>query len=193
MPNEATASRGPPGDALRRLLPPPLADDVARINKASQNVHAELLLRRVGLAKGSGSIADGVSAVAAMMEQAGVPRTAWDISDGSGMSTYNRLAPRAVVTLLRWIAKQPWGAQWRASLPIAGLDGTLANRFRGTALERRLFAKTGGLNATSALSGYMIGGSGRTLTFAFFANDVPGGGGATATMDAVLQLIAAAN
>ncbi|HEY0411971.1 MAG TPA: D-alanyl-D-alanine carboxypeptidase, partial [Allosphingosinicella sp.] len=78
-------------------------------------------------------------------------------------------------------------------LPVAGVDGTLAKRFRGTALEGRLFAKTGSLNATSALAGYMIAKSGRTLTFALYANDVPEGAGATPAMDAALQLIAAEN
>jgi D-alanyl-D-alanine carboxypeptidase/D-alanyl-D-alanine-endopeptidase (penicillin-binding protein 4) len=58
-------------------------------------------------------------------------------------------------------------------------------------LERRLFAKTGSLNATSALSGYMIARSGRTLVFSFFINDVPPGGSATRTIDKVLELIAA--
>jgi D-alanyl-D-alanine carboxypeptidase/D-alanyl-D-alanine-endopeptidase (penicillin-binding protein 4) len=151
------------------------------------------MLRRVGLARGTGSIADGVAAVAAMMEQAGVPRAGWDISDGSGMSTYNRMAPRAIVAFLRWAAAQPWGPAFRESLPIAGVDGTLASRFRDTPLQRRLFAKTGSLNATHALSGYMIGRSGRMLTFSFYANDVPDGAAATATMDAALQLIAEAN
>jgi D-alanyl-D-alanine carboxypeptidase/D-alanyl-D-alanine-endopeptidase (penicillin-binding protein 4) len=183
-------SHGPP---LAQLTPPPLAEDAARINKVSQNMHAELMLRRIGRARGEGSIDDGVAAVAAMMERAGAVRTSWDLSDGSGMSTYNRLSPRAVVALLRWAAAQPWGAAWRETLPIAGVDGTLANRFRGTALERRLFAKTGTLNATNALSGYMVARSGRTLLFSFFANDVPGGGSATRTMDAALELIAAEN
>jgi D-alanyl-D-alanine carboxypeptidase/D-alanyl-D-alanine-endopeptidase (penicillin-binding protein 4) len=127
------------------------------------------------------------------MERAGVPRTAWDLSDGSGMSTYNRLAPRAVVALLRWAAAQPWGAAWRATFPVAGVDGTLARRFRGTPLERRLFAKTGTLNMTNALSGYLIARSGRTLIFSFYANDVPGDAGATEVMDRALALIAAEN
>ena len=109
------------------------------------------------------------------------------------MSTYNRMAPRAVAALLRWAAAQPWGAAWRETFPVAGVDGTLARRFRGTALERRLFAKTGTLNATNALSGYLVARSGRTLTFSFFANDVPGGGSATAVMDAVLVTVAEAN
>ncbi len=178
---------------LARLTPPPLAEDIVRINKDSQNLHAELLLRRTGLARGDGSIASGLAEVEAMMAQAGVPRTAWDLSDGSGMSTYNRVSPRAMIALLRWAATQPWGAAWRESFPIAGVDGTLRNRFRGTALEGRLFAKTGTINAANGLSGYMIGASGRTLAFAFFANDMPGGASATARMDAVLLEIAAAN
>lgn len=189
----APAMRPPEQGALARLIPPPLIEDIATINKSSQNLHAELLLRRVGLAQGTGSIGDGVAAVALMMERAGAARTGWDMSDGSGMSTYNRMAPRAIVAFLRWAAAQPWGASFRESLPIAGVDGTLTNRFRDTPLERRLFAKTGSLNATHALSGYMTGRSGRMLTFSFYANDVPDGGSATAAMDAALQLIAASN
>jgi D-alanyl-D-alanine carboxypeptidase/D-alanyl-D-alanine-endopeptidase (penicillin-binding protein 4) len=193
QPHEACPPRYWPGEMLAQLVPPPLAEDIGRINKVSQNIHSELLIRRVGLARGTGSIEDGVKAVAAMMEQAGVARTAWDLSDGSGMSTYNRLGPRAVAALLRWAAAQPWGAAWRETFPIAGMDGTLSTRFRGTPLERRLFAKTGTINATNALSGYLTAASGRTLIFSFFANDVPGGASATATMDAVLNLIAAEN
>ena len=180
-------------EALARLTPPPLAEDLTRISKVSQNLHAELMLRRLGLITGSGSTEDGVAAIAAMMERAGVPRTAWDLSDGSGMSTYNRLSPRAVATLLRWAAAQPWGAAWRATFPVAGVDGTLARRFHGTPLERRLFAKTGTLNATNALSGYMTARSGRTLIFSFYANDVPGDAGATEVMERTLALIAAEN
>jgi D-alanyl-D-alanine carboxypeptidase/D-alanyl-D-alanine-endopeptidase (penicillin-binding protein 4) len=186
-------SRPQPGPGpLARLVPPPLAEDLGRINRESQNLHAELLIRRLGLVRGNGSIEDGVAEIAAMLERAGAARTGWDLSDGSGMSTYNRLSPRATVALLRWAAAQPWGAAWRSTLPVAGADGTLASRFRGTPLEGRLFAKTGTLNATNALSGYLTARSGRTLIFSFFANDVPGGEGVTATMDQVLQRIAEA-
>jgi len=73
---------------------------------------------------------------------------------------------------------------------VAGVDGTLVRRFKGTALEGKLFAKTGSLNATNALAGYMVGRSGRTLTFAIYANDVPEDVSATKTMDAALGLIA---
>ena len=191
--NGAPPMRPPQPEALARLTPPPLAQDVTLTNKVSQNLHAELLLRRAGYQNGTGSIADGIAAVKAMLERAGVPRTAYDFSDGSGMSTYNRVAPRGMVTFLRWISAQPWGAAYRETLPIAGVDGTLSRRFRATPLERRLFAKTGTLNATNALSGYMIGKSGRTLIFSSYANDVPEGGSATGAIDAALQMIAEEN
>lgn len=187
----APPARPPAEPVLAKLTPPPLAEDVAIINKLSQNLHAELLLRRIGLIAGTGSIADGQAMVRRVLAAAGVPRRAFDFSDGSGMSTYDRVTPRSTVILLRWIAAQPWGAAWRATLPVGGADGTLAWRFGGTILDRRVFAKTGSLNATSALSGFMTGASGRILTFSFLANDMPDGADATAAMDAALVLIAA--
>lgn len=191
--NGAPAPRPPRAEPLASLAPPPLAADLALINKDSQNLHSELLLRRLGRLEVSGSIADGLAVVRRMLEAAGVPRAGWDLSDGSGMSTYNRAAPRSMVRLLRWIAGRPWGGAWRSTLPIGGVDGTLARRFRGTALEGRIFAKTGTLNATSALSGYMIARSGRTLTFSAYANDIAEGSAATEAIDAALLLIAAEN
>jgi D-alanyl-D-alanine carboxypeptidase/D-alanyl-D-alanine-endopeptidase (penicillin-binding protein 4) len=191
--NGAPAARPPEQEALARLTPPPLLEDLTLTNKVSQNVHSELLLRRVGRKDGSGSIADGVAVVRSMLERAGVPRTSYDFSDGSGMSTYNRLAPRGTIAFLKWVSAQPWGAAWRSTLPVAGVDGTLARRFVGTRLQGKLFAKTGSLNATSALSGYMIGKSGQTLLFSIFANDVPDGMSATKVMDAALEAVAEAN
>ncbi|HET7817382.1 MAG TPA: D-alanyl-D-alanine carboxypeptidase/D-alanyl-D-alanine-endopeptidase, partial [Sphingomicrobium sp.] len=117
------AGSGP--DALVRTTPGPLAEDLRLTNKVSHNVHAELLLRRVGRKQGTGSIADGLDATRAMIERAGVARWAYDLFDGSGMSTYNRASPRGTVTFLRWIAGRPWGAEWRATLPVGGVDGTL--------------------------------------------------------------------
>ena len=178
---------------LAALTPPPLLEDLRTINKDSQNLHTELLLRRVGLANGTGSVADGLVRIEAMFTAAGVPRTSWDFSDGSGMSTYNRIAPRGMVKLLQWISAQPWSAAWRETLPIGGVDGTLARRFKGTVLEGKIFAKTGTINATNALAGYMTTKSGKTLTFAAYANDVPSGTAATPAMDAALVAIAEAN
>ncbi|MFL6845834.1 MAG: D-alanyl-D-alanine carboxypeptidase/D-alanyl-D-alanine-endopeptidase [Allosphingosinicella sp.] len=178
--------------ALARIVPPPLTEDLVLTNKVSQNLHAELLLRRLSRATGSGSVADGLARVRAMLERAGVTRAQVDLSDGSGMSSYNRVAPLGMVALLRWIASQPWGAAWRSTLPVAGVDGTLRNRFKGTPLEGRLFAKTGTLNASTALAGYMTARSGRTLTFSAFANDMPEDAHGSEAIDAVLQMIAQA-
>jgi D-alanyl-D-alanine carboxypeptidase/D-alanyl-D-alanine-endopeptidase (penicillin-binding protein 4) len=97
-----------------------------------------------------------------------------------------------MVTLLRWISGQPWGEAWKATLPVAGSDGTLANRFKSTPLQGRLIAKTGTLNASSALSGYLVARSGRRLAFSFYANDVPEDAKATEAMDAALALVAGA-
>jgi D-alanyl-D-alanine carboxypeptidase/D-alanyl-D-alanine-endopeptidase (penicillin-binding protein 4) len=180
-------------EPLTSLTPPPLAEDVVTINKVSQNLHAQVLFRRVGHIEGTGSEEWAIDAEHKLFEKAGIPRAGYDFSDGSGMSTYNRVSPRAAVALLRWIDTQPWGPAWYASLPIAGKDGTLRRRFIGTPLEGNLAAKTGTLNATNALSGTFRTASGRRFTFAFFANDVPNGASALSVMEAVLLQIAAAN
>ena len=128
-----------------------------------------------------------------MLASAGVPRTAYDFADGSGMSSYNRVSPRAGIGLLRWVAKQPWGAAWRETLPVGGVDGTLKRRFTGTILEGKVHAKTGTLNQVNALSGYMTTASGKTLIFSSFVNDTPGDKSMTAVIDKALVLIAAEN
>ncbi len=190
----APATPPPLPEMLAELPPLPLAEDVHIIQKVSQNLHAELLLRRVSRQSGSGSIADGQVMVDGVMARAGLPTGSYSLSDGSGMSSYNRITPRAAVTLLSWIARQPWSAAWRETLPVGGVDGTLRARFHGTALDGKLFAKTGSLNASRALSGYMITNSGKTLTFSALANDIPPGrdDDATAAVDRALIAIAEA-
>jgi D-alanyl-D-alanine carboxypeptidase len=61
-----------------------------------------------------------VAEVGSVLARAGAPRTGWDLSDGSGLSIYNRVSPRAMVALLRWASAQNWGEAWRATFPIAG-------------------------------------------------------------------------
>ncbi|WP_296676496.1 D-alanyl-D-alanine carboxypeptidase/D-alanyl-D-alanine-endopeptidase [Novosphingobium sp.] len=186
------------------VMPAPLDEEVAAINKPSQNLHAEVLLRRLGLiadaknltgpATGEpGSLESGLAALRATLAKAGIARTAYDFSDGSGMSTYNRISPRAAVGLLTWGKGQPWGQTWRSSFPIGGVDGTLKRRFAGTPLQGKVWAKTGTLNATNALSGYVQGASGREMAFSILANDVPDDASAVPIIDAVLLAVAAAN
>jgi D-alanyl-D-alanine carboxypeptidase/D-alanyl-D-alanine-endopeptidase (penicillin-binding protein 4) len=182
------------GSEIARLLPPPLVEDVAFILKQSQNLHAELLLRRLGLVEGGGSIEDGLAVIEKMLAEVGVPRAGWDFSDGSGMSIYNRVTPRTVAKLLHWTSQKPWAQAFRDTLPIGGVDGTLRRRFAGTALEGRVFAKTGTLTAVNGLSGFMMTKSGKMLIFSAFANDRPSeAGSAIAAMDAALVEISETN
>lgn len=178
--------------ALASAQPLPLGEDIVTINKVSQNVHAELLLRRLGQVRGKATVAGGLEAVRETLDRAGVPERAATLADGSGMSPYNRVSPRGVVTLLRWAAGRPWGTDFRASLPVGGVDGTLARRFRDGPLQGRVFAKTGSLTAANALSGYLLTARGETLVFALFSNDVPEDVRATAIMDQALELVATA-
>ncbi|WP_260928799.1 D-alanyl-D-alanine carboxypeptidase/D-alanyl-D-alanine-endopeptidase [Novosphingobium sp. 9] len=177
---------------LAQVQEAPVSEDVVTTNKTSQNLHAELILRRTALLHGNGSIADGQAEVRTMLTAAGVTDAEASFADGSGMSTYNRVAPRGTVKLLEWIARQPWGANWRASLPVGGVDGTLRRRFANMALQGRIDAKTGTLAGTNALAGYVTAASGRTLTFAIYANDVPDGLAATPLMDRAIAAVAAA-
>ena len=184
--------QAPREEMFAQLRPERIDADIVTINKVSQNLHAELMLRRVGKLEGSGSMADAQSALEAMMAAAGLPRDGFVLADGSGMSSYNRLSPRTTARLLNWAAAQSWGAAWRESLPVGGTDGTLSRRFGETPLAGRIFAKTGSLNASRALSGYMTAASGETLVFSAFANDIPPGGegAALAAMDAALLAVA---
>jgi D-alanyl-D-alanine carboxypeptidase/D-alanyl-D-alanine-endopeptidase (penicillin-binding protein 4) len=112
--------------------------------------------------------------------------------DGSGMSPDDRIAPRAYAQLLSYASRQPWGAGWRESLPVAGVDGTLANRFKNSPLKGRLWAKTGTLNETAALSGYLTAASGKTLAFSIMVNGHrPGSDAELQAVDHIAEAIAA--
>jgi D-alanyl-D-alanine carboxypeptidase/D-alanyl-D-alanine-endopeptidase (penicillin-binding protein 4) len=161
------------GIEIARLIPPPLIENVTFLMKQSQNLHAELLLRKLGLIEGDGSREAGLKIIEAMLTEVGVPRWSWDFSDGSGMSVYNRVTPGTTAALLLWTTRQPWAKAFRDTLPIGGVDGTLRRRFGGTSLEGRIFAKTGTLRGTNALSGFMLTKSGQMLVFAAFANERP--------------------
>ncbi|HEX4021481.1 MAG TPA: D-alanyl-D-alanine carboxypeptidase/D-alanyl-D-alanine-endopeptidase [Acidobacteriaceae bacterium] len=173
----------------------PLMEDLTLTDKVSQNLHAELFLRRLGKQYGTdGSVVQGARVVRQFLINAGVAPEDFFFYDGSGMSHNDLIAPRALTQLLRYVAAQPWGAQFRTALPVGGVDGTLDDRFLNTPLQGHVFAKTGTLNGVNALSGYVIAHSGRTLVFSILCNahspDTPG---TTKTIDAVLAAIAAAN
>jgi D-alanyl-D-alanine carboxypeptidase/D-alanyl-D-alanine-endopeptidase (penicillin-binding protein 4) len=193
-PSAAAPDAPLPGIEVARLIPPPLIENVTFLMKQSQNLHAELLLRRLGLLEGDGSREAGLKVVEAMLSEAGIPRWSWDVSDGSGMSVYNRITPQATADFLRWTTKQPWAQAFRDTLPIGAIDGTLRRRFTGTTLEGRIFAKSGTLRGTNALSGFMLTRSGQMLIFSAFANERPSEGESAITaLDATLVAISETN
>ncbi len=162
-----------PGEEIARLVAPPLLQSVIVVSEDSDNLSAELLLRHVARANGGTGAEDGLSAVHAMLDQAGIGRAEIELFDGSGLSPYNRVTPEGVVRFLVWTTQQPWGDQFRATLPVGGQTGSLARRFRGTLLDGRIFAKTGTVQGVNALSGFLIAASGETLVFSVIANDRP--------------------
>jgi D-alanyl-D-alanine carboxypeptidase/D-alanyl-D-alanine-endopeptidase (penicillin-binding protein 4) len=172
----------------------PVAQDITVLTKTSQNLHAELLLRLLGKLEGSeGSFEEGARVVRQFMVNAGVDDGDFFLYDGSGMSPDDRVAPRAFTRLLTYAARQPWGAAWRATLPVAGIDGTLQNRFKNTPLAGKLWAKTGTLNESTALSGYLTAASGQTVAFSILVNGRrPGSEAEAKAVDKIVEAIAAA-
>jgi serine-type D-Ala-D-Ala carboxypeptidase/endopeptidase (penicillin-binding protein 4) len=177
----------------------PVAQDVMVINKVSQNLHAELLLRLLGKEYGTdGSFEQGARVVRQFLVNTGIDNGDFFLYDGSGQSPDDRMTPRALTQLLVYAAHQPWGAAWRATLPLAGVDGTLARRFNkdssphGSSLQGCLWAKTGTLNETRALSGYLTAASGETLAFSIFVNGRrPGSRAETQAIDRIVETIKA--
>jgi D-alanyl-D-alanine carboxypeptidase/D-alanyl-D-alanine-endopeptidase (penicillin-binding protein 4) len=173
----------------------PVGEDITVINKTSQNLHAELLLRLLGKTEGSeGSFEQGARVVRQFLVDAGVDDADFFLYDGSGMSPDDRIAPRAFTRLLAYASRQSWGEAWRQTLPVAGMDGTLEARFRDSPLKGRMWAKTGTLNEMNALSGYLTAASGRTLAFSILVNGRrPGSEAEAQAIDRIAEAIAAAD
>jgi D-alanyl-D-alanine carboxypeptidase/D-alanyl-D-alanine-endopeptidase (penicillin-binding protein 4) len=172
----------------------PVAEDITVINKTSQNLHAEMLLRLLGKTCGSdGSFEEGTRVVRQFLVDAGIDDNDFFLYDGSGLSAKDKISPRAFTRLLAYASHQPWGAAWRETLPIAGVDGTLDNRFKNTQLKGRMWAKTGTLDEANALSGYVTTASGRVVAFSILVNGrYPGSDDEQQAIDRIAEAIAAA-
>ena len=150
----------------------PLSQDLRVINKVSQNLHAEILLRLLGREKGAaGTIEGGMEVMRGFLSQAGIASDEYIFYDGSGLSRQNLVSPHAIVKLLQYAAKQPWGAEYMDSLPVAGMDGSLSDRFHSSAGLGRVKGKTGSLGHVKALSGYATTVKGEPIAFSITANN----------------------
>jgi serine-type D-Ala-D-Ala carboxypeptidase/endopeptidase (penicillin-binding protein 4) len=171
--------------ALADHLSPTLLESIRLTNKISQNLHAELLLRTVGHEKtGVGTTDAGLWVEQDFLKSAGIADGDAVLVDGSGLSHNNLVTPRATVQLLLHASRQSWGEDFRSTLPIAGVDGTLENRMKGTAATGLIQAKTGTLEHEHSIAGYATTQRGEHLVFAIFGNNNPQKGHeATPTLD----------
>jgi serine-type D-Ala-D-Ala carboxypeptidase/endopeptidase (penicillin-binding protein 4) len=156
---------------LASVASAPLSEIVRWMGRASDNFTAELLLKQLGAAEGGvGTSARGAAVVRTALADAGVPLAGVKVVDGSGLSSLDRLTTKALAALLRAVWADPdIRPFFLASLPVAGIRGTLADRMRRPPARGNVFAKTGTTSLASALSGFVR----RRYVFSVLQNGSP--------------------
>jgi D-alanyl-D-alanine carboxypeptidase/D-alanyl-D-alanine-endopeptidase (penicillin-binding protein 4) len=177
-------------DTLFVLVSPPLRDILPALMKPSQNQIAEILLRTIGLERGGVGTADSARKIVGQQLLAwGVQPDGFVIRDGSGLSDQDLLTPETIVRVLDRIQRDTAFAAYYNSMPIAGVDGTIDTRMKGTPAEGNVHAKTGTLSKARSLSGYVTTADGERLIFSILANNTTTPGSAVTH---VADVIAAA-
>lgn len=169
-------ARVPVPDTLLRpiftLQSPPLRDVLARMLKPSQNQIAEILFKTVALERTEVGTADsGRRVVERQLRGWGADSAGFAVRDGSGMSRHDFVTPETIVRVLRAMQQHRDFAAFYDGLPIAGVDGSIAGRMKGTSAERNVHAKTGTVDKVRTLSGYVTTADGRMLLFSFLCNN----------------------
>ncbi len=164
-----------------------LGDSVKLVNKISQNLHTEMLLRTAARQNGAWTTPEDLANFAASFYTvAGIPSGDVVQTDGSGLSRHDLATPRALVALLLYAQKQPWFEAYFASLPVAGIDGTLEDRMKNSIADGKLHAKSGSVEHVRTRSGYADLPSGKRLVFSFMSNNMGSKGHeATDALDAL--------
>ncbi len=153
----------------------PLRDSVKLVNKISQNLHTEVLLRAAMRQTGPWNSPDDLMKFPTeFYANAGIAADDVIQTDGSGLSRHDMVTPRAIVTLLRYAQAQEWFGPYYGSLPVAGVDGTLEDRLKNTSAAGRIHAKTGSVEHVRSISGFADTASGRRLVFSFLSNNQGG-------------------
>ncbi len=153
-------------------LSPPISEIIKVVNKPSHNFYAEQLLKTLGaLFKNEGSFTAGSSVVREFMQSIGIAPEYFINVDGSGLSRKNFIAPIATAVLVKYMYRHKYFSYYYDSLPIAGVDGTLKNRMKGTTAEGNVHAKTGYVRHTRALSGYANIEQGEPVIFVMMFNN----------------------
>ncbi len=155
----------------------PLRDIAREVMKPSQNLYTDLLLAHVGeQARAADSRAEetsedlGIRELTRFLSEAGARRGDILFEEGSGLSRNNLTTPNATATLLQYMNRHKWADVYLSALPVAGVDGTLRNRMKGTPAAGNVRAKTGTLRWANSLSGYVTTAAGEHLLFSVMLN-----------------------
>ena len=181
-PIEAIQPAKPSGYQITTLESVPFSVIAAQTLKPSQNLYTELILRTLGtmtpappemspLRRTSENL--GLEAVKSFLKTAGIRPESLVLDDGSGLSRSDMITAEASVQLLVFMNKHRYAQVFRDALPIAGVDGTLRNRMRGTAAQNNVRAKTGSLSSAASLGGYVTTAAGEKLAFSITVNNYP--------------------
>ncbi len=150
---------------------PPLSRVLSLLNKPSDNLIAEVLLKYLGAHfKGTGSWDNGADVERELFRKMGMDMDGLSITDGSGLSRFNYISANNLVKLLTYMHSSKNFKTFYDSLPIAGVDGSLYSRMRNTSAKGNLRAKTGYIGRVSSLSGYVNTKSGEPLVFSIIMN-----------------------
>lgn len=151
---------------------PPFKEVLKILMKESQNLYAESLVKLLGHKFGSeGSFAEGEKVVKETLKRFGLDENSYSYMDGSGLCRYNYISPALIAKLLRNMYYHPYTKIFQQSLPIAGVDGTIGYRMKGTVAQNNIFAKTGTISNARCLSGYAKTKDGETLVFSTMFNN----------------------
>src|SRR6266568_762955 len=189
---------------IASLESPPFTIIAAQTLKPSQNQYTELVLRTLSheqrtlgvtsqpAVRGSQDDEEiGLAVVKNFLRLAGIGENDLALNDGSGLSRNDMITANATVQLLTFMSKHKYFAHFRDALPIAGVDGTLRTRMKGTPAEGNLRAKTGSLSSVASLSGYVTSASGEHLVFSMMLNNYPDAGALRRdSIDAIAILLA---
>ena len=178
----ATAGAAALQQEIATLQSPPFSIIAAQTLKPSQNLYTELILRTLGklsppsattsnLAQTSEEL--GLEAVKSFLRGAGITPESLSLDDGSGLSRNDMITAEASVQLLTFMSRHRYAGVFRDALPIAGVDGTLRNRMRGTPAANNVRAKTGSLSSAASLGGYLTTAAGERLAFSIMVNNYP--------------------
>lgn len=145
----------------------PITAAVNDVNKFSNNVMARHLLLTIDRAQNGAPAQSirGAKAITAWLRKEGIDTTELVLENGSGLSREERVSANMLAALLRKTLTKAHSSDFIASLPIAGVDGTLSQRFNNSEVKASASLKTGGLNDVRALAGYLRRSDGRTLIY----------------------------